>query len=215
MKLNLRSGDRLRELTAGGRRLVEVARALYRNASLVVFDESRIQTRRLATLNALTTSIARAGEHGPMSPTALNKLQDLMEANAVWFRLADGTRLTIFQHVGLSPEFLRLRSSIPVGDPLEPIPQENRPLVVPISKLDPAAASVLKQQRFRQVVIAPVPGKKSLVGNLVLANRRSKSYAPDEFEFLMTCGQQLGPVVNAQATISPAEEPAAVRTAQQ
>jgi len=159
---------------------------------LVVFDESRIQTRRLATLNALTTSIARAGEHGPMSPTALNKLQDLMEANAVWFRLADGTRLTIFQHVGLSPEFLRLRSSIPVGDPLEPIPQENRPLVVPISKLDPAAASVLKQQRFRQVVIAPVPGKKSLVGNLVLANRRSKSYAPDEFEFLMTCGQQLG-----------------------
>ena len=153
---------------------------------------SRIQTRRLATLNALTTSIARAGEHGPMSPTALNKLQDLMEANAVWFRLADGTRLTIFQHVGLSPEFLRLRSSIPVGDPLEPIPQENRPLVVPISKLDPAAASVLKQQRFRQVVIAPVPGKKSLVGNLVLANRRSKSYAPDEFEFLMTCGQQLG-----------------------
>src|SRR5438067_45648 len=127
-----------------------------------------------------------------MSPTALNKRHGLMEANAVWFRLADGTRLTIFQHVGLSPEFLRLRSSIPVGDPLEPIPQENRPLVVPISKLDPAAASVLKQQRFRQVVIAPVPGRKVAIGSLVLGSRKPKSYARDELDFLVTCAQQLG-----------------------
>ncbi len=31
-----------------------------------------------------------------------------------------------------------------------------------------------------------------MVGNLVLGNRRPKSYAPDEFDFLMSCGQQLG-----------------------
>ncbi len=159
---------------------------------LVVFDQSRIHTRRLATLNALTTSIARAGEHGPMSPTALNKLQQLMGADAIWFRLVDGPRLTIFQHLGVSPEFLRLRTSIPASDSLESIPQGNRPLVLSASKLDPAAAAVLRNERLRQVVIAPVPGKKSLVGNLVLASRRSKSYAPDELDFLMTCGQQLG-----------------------
>jgi len=159
---------------------------------LVVFDESRTHTRRLATLNALTTSIARAGEHEPMSATALNKLRDLMDADAVWFRLVDGRRLMIFQYLGLSPEFLRHRTSIPVGDPLEPIPQENRPLVLAASKLDKASAAVLRHERFRQIVIAPVPGKKSLVGNLVLASRRSKSYAPDELDFLVTCGQQLG-----------------------
>jgi PAS domain S-box-containing protein len=159
---------------------------------LVVFDESRIHTRRLATLNALTTSIARAGEHGPMTATALKKLQELMDADAVWFRLVDGRRLTIFQHIGLSPEFLRNRTSIPAGDTLEPIPEENHPLVLTAAKLDEAARAVLKQERLRQIVVAPVPGKKSLVGNLVLANRRSKSYAPDEFDFLVTCGQQLG-----------------------
>ncbi len=74
---------------------------------LVVLDESRIHTRRLATLNALTTSIARAGEYGPMTATALQKLKELMDADAAWFRLVDGRRLTIFQHIGLSPEFLR------------------------------------------------------------------------------------------------------------
>ena len=89
---------------------------------LVVLDESRIHTRRLATLNALTTSIARAGEHGPVTASVLQKLKELMDADAVWFRLVDGRRLTIFQHIGLSQDFLRQRNSIPAGDPLEPIP---------------------------------------------------------------------------------------------
>jgi two-component system NtrC family sensor kinase len=41
-------------------------------------------------------------------------------------------------------------------------------------------------------VITAVPGKKAAVGNLILASRKSRSYAPDEFDFLATCGQQLG-----------------------
>src|SRR6185312_13944232 len=159
---------------------------------LVVFDESRIHTRRLATLNALTTSIARAGEQGPMTATALQKLKDLMDADAAWFRLGDGRRLTIFQHVGLSPEFLRNRTSIPLGDPLEPIPDEHHPVVLTPQKLDAPSGAVLKHERLKQVVITAVPGKKAIAGNLILASRKSRSYAPDEFDFLETCGQQLG-----------------------
>ena len=79
---------------------------------LVVFDESRLHTRRLATLNALTTSIARAGENGAVAATALKELKDLMGADAAWFRLTDGRRLTVFQHIGLSAEFLRDRASV-------------------------------------------------------------------------------------------------------
>jgi len=159
---------------------------------LVVFDESRVHTRRLATLNALTTSIARAGEHGPMTATALQKLKELMDADAAWFRLVDGRRLTIFQHIGLSPEFLRNRPSIPAGDSLEPIPDEHHPVVLTSKKLDALSGAVLKHERLKQVVITAVPGKKALVGNLILASRKSRSYAPDEFDFLATCGQQLG-----------------------
>ena len=68
---------------------------------LVVFDESRLHTRRLATLNALTTSIARSGQNGPMTATALKELKDLMGADASWFRLLERHRLTIFQQIGL------------------------------------------------------------------------------------------------------------------
>src|SRR5579863_2133225 len=78
---------------------------------MVVFDESRLHTRRLATLNALTSSIARSGQDGPMAVTALQQLKELMGADAAWFRLLERHRLTVFQQIGLSTDFLRERSS--------------------------------------------------------------------------------------------------------
>lgn len=159
---------------------------------LVVFDEFRIRTRRLATLNALTTNIARAAERGPAAPDVLKDLQKLMDSDAIWFRLRNGRQLTIFQHCGLSEEFLRARNSISSSDSTEAVLEENRPKVIATSKLDAVASAVLQNEELKQLVIAPVPGKKGLAGNLVLGNRRPKSYAPDEFSFLMSCGQQLG-----------------------
>lgn len=159
---------------------------------LLVFDEFRIRTRRLATLNALTTNIARAAEHGPMAPDALKDLQKLMDGDAIWFRLRSGRQFTIFQHAGLSEDFLRLRTSIPSNDTIERVPEETRPAVINAAKLDAVNAAVLQHERLKQLVVAPVPGKKGLVGNLVVGNRKAKSYSPDEFDFLMCCGQQLG-----------------------
>jgi len=79
---------------------------------LVVFDQSRLYTRRLATLNALTTTIARAGQNGPVTATALEQLKELIGAKAAWLRLMNGQRLTIFQQTGLSPQFLEERASV-------------------------------------------------------------------------------------------------------
>ncbi len=41
---------------------------------LVVLDDSRIRTRRLAVLNELAVTIARGQNHAPMMQTALEKL---------------------------------------------------------------------------------------------------------------------------------------------
>jgi PAS domain S-box-containing protein len=159
---------------------------------LLVFDEFRVRTRRLATLNALTTNIARAAEHGPMAPAAFKELQTLMDGDAIWFRLRNGRHLTIFQQLGLSDDFLRRRTSVSSNDTIEHIPDENRPAVVSIAKLDPLNRAVLEGEKLKQVVIAPVPGRKGMVGSLLLGNRKAKSYSPDEFDFLLCCGQQLG-----------------------
>ncbi len=57
---------------------------------LVVFDDYKMRTRRLGVINALTTSITRAQQHGPMMVTALEELKGLMCAKAAWFRLLEG-----------------------------------------------------------------------------------------------------------------------------
>jgi len=159
---------------------------------LVVLDESRLHTRRLATLNALTTSIARAGENGPLAVTALKELKELMGAEAAWFRLMDGRRLTIFQQIGLSAEFLRDRASVALADPIEQVPEQASPCVFGPAQLGEVVLPVFQRENLQQIIIAAVPGKKATVGTLVLGSCKSKSYAPDEMAFLTTCAQQLG-----------------------
>src|SRR5215470_12642059 len=159
---------------------------------LVVFEESRLHTRRLATLNALTTSIARAGENGTLAATALKELKDLMAADAAWFRLIDGRRLTIFQHIGLSPDFLRDRGSIPISDQVERVPDQPKPSIFGPAQLSEMILPVFQREKLGQVMIVSVPGKKTTVGTLALGSRKPKSYAPDEMTFLATCAQQLG-----------------------
>src|SRR5207249_2467400 len=151
-----------------------------------------LHTRRLATLNALTTSIARVGQNGPMTAIALKELKDLMGADAAWFRLMQEHRLVIFQQIGLSAEFLRERTAIPANDPAER-PSEQRPaIVLEKEQFGEMALPAFQREELQQIVVAAVPGKKSLVGSLILGGRRSKSYSSDELNFLVTCAQQLG-----------------------
>ena len=175
-------------LPAGAGMLIDVSLGL--GMLLTVFDESRLHTRRLAAFNALTTGIAQSGQNGHMAATALKELKDLMAASAAWFRLIDGSQLTMFQHIGLSLEFLRHRSSIPTDDPAERIPEDCWPLVIGERTLSEAES--FRQEKLKQLVIVAVPGKKSVLGMLVLGCRRPKSYAADELTFLLNSAQQLG-----------------------
>jgi len=58
---------------------------------LVVFDDYKLRTRRLGVVNALTTTITRAQQHGPMMATALEELKRLMHASAAWRQDGDRT----------------------------------------------------------------------------------------------------------------------------
>lgn len=159
---------------------------------LAVLDESRLHTHRLTILNGLTSSISHAEEHEATDTTPLQQLKKLLDADAAWFRLVNGRRLTLFQQIGLSADFLRDRSSISADDTAERIPAENRPTIIKTAKLDQAAAAVFQREKLRQLVVVAIPGRKSVVGNLVLASRSGRAYAPDELRFLQDCGRQLG-----------------------
>ncbi len=159
---------------------------------LIVFDDSKIRTRRLAVINALTTTITRSQQHGPMMATALEELMGLLGARAAWFRLLEGDNLVIAQQIGLSPEFLRDRSLIPIDKTLEPVLRDGMPTVLKTVAASDSMRPYLKQERFHHVVLVPVLGKKSPIGMVTLGSRRRISYAPDDIEFLATSAHQLG-----------------------
>ena len=77
---------------------------------LVVFEDSQMRTRRMGVLNAVTTSITREQQDGPMLLTALDKLKSLLSAKAAWFRVLEGDKLVLVQQIGLSDEFLKDRN---------------------------------------------------------------------------------------------------------
>jgi PAS domain S-box-containing protein len=159
---------------------------------LVVFDDYKIRTRRLGVINALTTSITRAQQHGPMMVTALEELKGLMCAKAAWFRLLEGEKMVIAQQIGLSQDFLRERTSVPLGDTLERALREGVPTLVKTSSANQALQLYLKRECFHHVVVVPVLGKKSVIGTLSLGSRHRFSYTQEEMEFLVTTAHQLG-----------------------
>ena len=159
---------------------------------LVVFDDFKMRTRRLGVINALTTSITRAQQHGPMMATALEELKKLMLAKAAWFRLAENDRMVIVQQIGLSPEFLRDRVSVPLDDKFERTLSGGAALVVTTSSSDESVRAQLKSEGFHHCVLVPVVGKKSVIGVVTLGSEHHLTYTPDELEFLETTAHQLG-----------------------
>ncbi len=159
---------------------------------LVVFDDYKMRTRRLGVINALTSSITRAQQHGPMMVTALEELKGLMRAKAAWFRLLEGDKMVVAQQIGLSQDFLRERGSVPLDDTLERALREGAPTVIKTSSTNETIRPYLKSERFHHVVVVPVLGKKSVIGTLSLGSRHRLSYTPDDLEFLATSAHQLG-----------------------
>lgn len=159
---------------------------------LIVFDDSRARTRRLAVVNALTTSIARATQSGPMLLTALEELKKLMRARASWFRLQEENKMVIAQQIGLSPEFMMARGSVELDDTLRGVIQSGKPTIMTARQAEGEMRDALKAEKFHHLVMVPVRGKKSVIGILSLGSRHWYSYTQEDLDFLETSGNQLG-----------------------
>jgi len=159
---------------------------------LLVFDDYKLHMRRLGVVNALTSSISRATQQGPMMATALEELKGLMSAKAAWFRLLEGDKMVLSDQIGLSQAFLRDRLTVPKDDDFERTLTANAPVVVLTSAAGENVRPYLKQERLHHVVIVAVQGKKSVIGTLALGSRHHLSYTPDELVFLTTTAHQLG-----------------------
>ncbi|HUB01849.1 MAG TPA: GAF domain-containing protein [Terriglobales bacterium] len=159
---------------------------------LVVLDDSRSRTRRLAVLNELSVTIARGHSHSPMMQAALEKLSGAIGSKAAWFLFMEGENLVPTQHVGLSADFLRIIGQEGVDDAMAEALRDSRVVVEKAANTTKPVREQLARYAIKNVVLVPVLGKKSAIGVLSFGCNGLRSCSPEELEFLETAAQKLG-----------------------
>jgi two-component system NtrC family sensor kinase len=162
----------------------------------VVFDDSRLRTKRLRVINSLTGAMARAQQHGPMMQTALEELKQAMGAKGVWFRVVESDRGGTTHHVGISPDFVKATSLLGMDANIEKALHESKPSVIAASQTMPAVQAYLQDEGFHHIVLVPVPGKKSMIGTLGLGKSSAFTYTLEDLNFLQTAAHQLAMAVD-------------------
>src|SRR5208283_5341147 len=131
---------------------------------MVVLSQARMRSRRLQALQAITRSTAGASSYGSMVQPVLEELQHLHRIRAAWFRLVDADNLVATHAVGLSADFLRNTSFVPLTEELSKLFQEAEPQVSSRDATTPEESLLLEAEKIRQLVMVPVVGNKSPVG---------------------------------------------------
>ena len=159
----------------------------------LVLDDSKANVRRLAVVNALTTAIAEAQDHGSMMKTGLIQLKNLFGARAAWFRFLDGDKLVLGQQIDMPDEYFQKYQEVPLATAYSTrLLRDRIAAKVRISTLEPDHANNAAVAGFEHLLLVPVLGKSSALGILCLGMPRARSYTPDEMRFLATTANQLG-----------------------
>ena len=160
---------------------------------VMVLDDSRQRQERLGAVSVISAAMAGAQEHGSMVLTALEQLKKLTGARAAWFRILDGEEMVLTRHVGLSEPYIRERSVVNVrsADGARTVKQ-GVPHVVRPASLQPENERLVRQEGFDHILLVPVKGKTSVIGCIALGQARNRSYPPDELDFLISTGHQVG-----------------------
>jgi PAS domain S-box-containing protein len=162
---------------------------------LVVFDESRMRTRRLCAVQAITNSLVSAQQYGNVVQSAIEELKRLTGVRAAWFRLLEGGHLVATHAVGLSPDFLRDAGFAEMNDDIHKLLAQPGPQVTTREAAGPEPKACLETEKIRQLVMVPVMGNKSPIGLLLLGGSISRQWTPEELEFLQVCAKQLAVAV--------------------
>jgi PAS domain S-box-containing protein len=158
---------------------------------LVVFSQSRMRTRRLLAMQALTQSAASAQQYGNVVQAAVEELQRLTRVRAAWFRLIEGGHLVATHAVGLSADFLRDAGLAAITDDLSQLLEQSDPRVTKRDAASPETAELLAPEKISQVVTVPVLGNKSPIGLLLLGNSGNRDWSGEELTFLQAYAKQL------------------------
>jgi PAS domain S-box-containing protein len=170
---------------------------------VLLLDESRSRTRRLAVVQEITNITASAQDTQSLMLPALIQLKKLVRAKAAWFRLLTGDALELQAEIGLSPEFQQARPRIPAHEGLgQRIINEQLPVIQDHRRGDEANRTVLVDEGFDHIIEIPLHGKTAVIGVIAVGIPYRRRYKADELTFLASLAKQLGIAIENQQLIS-------------
>lgn len=156
---------------------------------------ARSNEKRLTMLNAISTVLTESLELEIVMIKAIHTVMELMEVEvALIFSLDDETQeLKLVAHEGVSDEFARAVDRMKVGEGFNgEVARTGQPLVVEDASRDPRLTKPeVKKMKIQSQLIVPLTIRDRISGTLCVANRRPRTFFPEEQELLSAVGNQI------------------------
>ena len=156
---------------------------------------ARSNEKRLTMLNAISTVLTESLELKNIMIMAIHTVMELMEVEVTLiFSLDDETQeLKLIAHEGVSDEFARAVDRMKVGEGFNgEVARTGQPLVVEDASRDPRLTKPeVKKMKIQSQLIVPLTIRDRVRGTLCVANRRPRTFFPEEQELLSAVGNQI------------------------
>ena len=160
---------------------------------MIVLDDSRMQVRRSEILERMNRLISEADAFASVVNAALEELVRITGARGAWFRILENGKLRLQAGIGVSQAFLENTRDLAAGNSTGmEILRSGEVGVVSVQETQPDLQPQLKGEGLNHLVVAPVVGKNSRLGVLVLGMRRPRNYTQNDRLFLKAVASQLG-----------------------
>src|SRR5215471_9721938 len=160
---------------------------------IVVLHDSRTQIQRLDVLNSITAKSSTPGEFAPIVRAMLEEIIKMTGAKAAWFRTLESDQLVIFAQVGLSPAYTAGARTLDTAKSVSAYALREKELcVLLVGEAAPGYRELLRAEGIHHLILAPVQGKTSGVGTLVMGMPHYRAHTENEKQFLLAVAKQLG-----------------------
>lgn len=154
------------------------------------------RNRELAALNAIVTAVNASLDLDTVLATGLDKVVEILQADAAYVSLADGPGFRLASHRGLSPAFIAARRAQPSGESFcAHVAARDETVVVHDTASGPIPLPIFRREGLTTLLGVPLKAQGTLHGVLVLATRERRRFSADDLYFAAAAGAQLAAAV--------------------
>lgn len=163
----------------------------------VAENELAQRNQQLASLNQISEAVSRSLDLQKVLDEALDRVTDLLHVDAGEIRILKGNTLSLQNHRGVSPEFVKQEKTIALGECLCGLAaQHRRPFAANDLNAEPhLTRTACAVEGLCSILCAPVASQTEVVGVLHVGSRHPRPFSPLDEEFLSAIGHQIGAAI--------------------